>query len=136
MKKLIYFFLIGLLVTSLVSCEDEDEEAAKDAVKVAIENLASKYNSGDSTALAALFSPTESEVGNAGFTTTAYDNLKSAYGTTIEFSDIKTTISGDSATATATDGNGIGHNFVLVKESDTWKFDTWDSEGTEVLYRK
>ncbi|MDA3899809.1 MAG: hypothetical protein PF637_04745 [Spirochaetes bacterium] len=136
MKKLLSFIALALLVFTLVSCADEDEEKVDEEIKNAILDLQDAYNSGDEAEVAVLFSD-GSNTGGSG--SASYDTL-TAMVDTLEFYDIETSSSGDNGSATAKfdDNLGIAHNcaFTLVKNGDYWDFTEWKTDGETTLDRK
>lgn len=136
MKKFLTILLIILSLFIIVACEDDESET--DDIKNAILDLQDAYNSGSEAEITALFS----EGSNAGGSGTAsMTTLIDSVGTDeIEFTDISTSESGDTGSATAYHDDDLGmehkNTFTLVKSGENWDFTEWIIDGTTTLDRK
>ncbi|HRX14746.1 MAG TPA: hypothetical protein P5123_00370 [Spirochaetota bacterium] len=136
MKKLFTITSIILALLIFISCEDDESET--DGIKNAVLDLQDAYNSGSEAEITVLFSE-GSNAGGSGIA--SMETLKDSVGTAnLEFTDISTSESGDTGSATAYHDDDLGmehkNTFTLVKSGEYWDFTEWIIDGTTTLDRK
>ncbi len=137
LKKFLSFLAVFLLVLSFASCDDEEEDEAtsKEKINKVLSNFESYLNSGDFNSFQGLWLDS-SNSGQGDLTQTVFDTKKTTHAPA-DLQSIEITVSGTTATATATNATiGVDYSFKFEKSGDSWYIKEWTDSAGVILDRR